>query len=148
MPQFLMPGKFEVTFHATGGASRGHDVSGNLWLVALDQQVRPDGHPMYGWITADLAVVGAPMCSKNGPAPSSEDPLDPGVLVGIDAEGHHYMMVGTSGQKYGLERRTMDGCGIVLNIDNSDGVTFSGRWGPYGGPCTGCGEFQARRVSP
>jgi len=146
VPQALLSGQYEIQFKATGGTSKGNSASGQLWLAPIDPSVRQDGHPLYGWLNADLSLVDAPICSDDEPAPMSRDPLNPGVLVTTERDGHQVLTVANAGHKYHPGYVTFDGCGIILYIDQADSATFSGRWGAYGIIYNGCGYFQARRT--
>jgi hypothetical protein len=119
-----------------------------LTLAFLDANIRSDGHPLYGWLIADLGAVDAPLCSRTGPSPSSQDPLNPGVLVSAGRDGHQFLTVANAGHKFDPNGRSYDGCGIMLSIDRTDERGFSGRWGPYGGAVNGCGFYRAVRNDP
>jgi hypothetical protein len=105
--------------------------------------------PLYGWTDADLAGVGAPLCTDGPePKPSSQDPVFPGILVAHlppqvregQPENAPALLVSTvSNLRDGSD--WTDGCGIVMRVQAWDGACFRGLWDRWGLRSDGSGYF-------
>jgi hypothetical protein len=101
-----------------------------------------------GWTDADFEYVGAPMCQKGSdPAPSSRDPVYPGIVLKGrasaaptgDADAPE-LLVGTVGNLRNGEI-ILDGCGVALSVKRWNGRCFNGSWRNYGIAIDGAGTF-------
>jgi hypothetical protein len=154
-------GEYQVIFLAERGSKKDAISEGALWLRATstsDKSPRTGEvadasyiaiTPMYGWMDAELDLVGAPICARPPyPAPNSEDPVYPGVLVHAhpdlplpqDAKGEVMLTVSTlSNVRNGEEG--FDGCGFFMYITSWDGKCYKGRWSKYGRRSDGSGRY-------
>jgi len=140
------PGNYAITFVATVGATAPSTVSGALVLVPG----KSADTPLYGWLSADLSVVSAPL-DPEAPLPSSQDPNRPGVLLRIIASDHSLphgtpvLTIGTPSNQLGVQ--VEDGAGIGLWVDRANETGFSGQWRAWGIVQAGSGYFCAQRQS-
>jgi hypothetical protein len=159
----LAPGVYRVTLRATEGPKSGHQVSGLLHLKKSTCEDRSEQTgervedcqylcmwPIYGWTDVDLRAVGAavPNSGSSAPAPSSRDPLHPGVLEVLgdcdepEKPKIHLLAIGTV-----LNRRdpyaANDGPGIVVRVLRSRSNCLDGEWSEGGRSSDASGSFRA-----
>ena len=168
----LGPGEYVLQIAAREGSMAGNTAGGRLWLLATsltDRSVRtgriadanrsdPRYIPLYGWTEVDLGRVGAPLCSDGpAPAPTSRDPVFPGVLVltvdpawAFEANGvvrpkdGPMLVLGTlSNMRDGAGR--LDGCGIGLFAQSIGRNCIRGAWAEWGIVADGRGRFELCR---
>lgn len=151
---------------AKRGSRKGHETRGMVQLKrtsATDRSPRTGETardyvlpeiPLYGWTTANLANVGAPLCTDiHHPAPDSQDPVYPGVLVcvregcfaGPLPEGAPCLAIGTASNPRNGQG-ILDGCGIGLQVQSVHRGEFVGIWNAYGNRIDGSGHFCLRAV--
>ena len=164
------PGRYEITIVATSGSKKGQSCSGTLELITSRPDDRspttgegpsPVGtilYPLYGWLSADLAAVGATLASgSDTPSPDSQDPVYPGVLVSRDdydwrdgrLSGSPILLIGKDKQTRNVQLSTLmaDGAGIKLKVHHANDIGFKGNWSGIGRYWDGSGSFCAQRVS-
>jgi len=159
----LAPGTYRVTLRALEGAKSGQQVSGLLHLkkATCDDRSEQTGDriedcqylcltPLYGWTDVHLRSVGAAVANRGSeaPAPSSRDPLHPGVLeiMGDCGESERsevrLLAIGTV-----LNRRdahfATDGPGITVRVLRSVGNCLDGEWHEGGLSPDAGGSFRA-----
>ena len=160
-PEIFTPGKYRLTLIAGRGSRVGARATGTLTLFPTSGADRspttPNGragadtaaYPMYGATNLDLTRVGAPlMPDVFFPAPTSLDPLRPGVLVHVDyAHGRAdassiELLIGTRENLRDNHGFVMtDGAGIVLSVCRIIRGRVVGEWRNYGMVVNGSGEF-------
>ena len=159
----LTPGSYRLTLVATAGRTAGKYRSGRLRLTLAgptDRSPRtgegPDTtrltqFPLVGSVDLDFRGVGAPMAaagSSRAPAPTSTDPIYPGVLVVTDFVpdstqlGSARLLIGTL-QNQRVPSFAQDGMGIMLTVCNWSPIGFGGTWDRYGIVSNGSGYFCA-----
>ena len=164
----LAVGAYALTVIATNGGKPGTQTSGTLTLrqtLSTDRSPRTgqpprsdeniSATPLWGYIDADLATVGAPLPDGHNPdepQPTSLDPIYPGLLVHIQNWGsptlpqQYVLMVGTSyNVRVKLHSAVMDGPGIVMNVREITLKGFRGTW-HQGGLVIAGGYFCAVRL--
>jgi hypothetical protein len=163
----MRPGTYKLVLVATSGRKQGASAEGELSLrptSSLDRsprtgKVAQDANfvvtPLYGWSDLDFLAVGASVASGSGgdPAPSSRDPVYPGVLVRIGSLKEGYppnspvLLIATVSNRRDDVLAT-DGGGIGLWVRRLDKNTFAGEWSRWGLAMSGSGYFCATRVGP
>lgn len=157
----LSAGEYQVIFQAERGSRREGISKGTLWLrpTRVNDKSPRTGEvadssyisitPLYGWLDAELDRVGAPICATTPhPAPTSDDPVYPGVLVHThrdlplpsNAKGEVMLTVSTlrnlrNGEDW------LDGCGFVMYITSWDGECYRGTWSKFGRRSDGSGRY-------
>ena len=156
-------GLYRLILVASRGTRAGHASSGTLELwppsSTRDRSTRRPAErppadtgatPFYGATTVDFADIGAPVSARGDewvPAPSSRDPLHPGVLVLASrtpggSQSPTMLVIGTvSNRRVAGGPLGLDGEGIYLAIRRQRGDTISGYWGGYGRRVSGSGHF-------
>ncbi len=161
----LKAGDYSIVFVATKGRWKGKRTSGTLWLreASPDDRSPRTGEiaqdfanripPLFGWLDADLSIVGAPIRhdSKVEPSPKSQDPVYPGVLVHFLDWGKDYphgTPVLTVSTVSNLRNGTnyTDGTGIGLWVHSVTSNGFSGVWREWGMAVGGHGHFCANKI--
>lgn len=147
-------GEYSVHFVATEGPHKGRATIGTLVLretrssdrspvtgeTAQDHDISET--PFYGWTDADFGLVGAPICEEGPhPAPDSQDPVYPGVLVHYfdwrastfpkQPEHAPTLLVGTLSNLRNGDM-WLDGCGIAMWVQKQTDDTLRGRWREWG----------------
>jgi hypothetical protein len=139
----LAAGTYELTLISTVGPNAADTATGTLHLYAArpsdrspptGQAPSPDERsihiPLWGYTTADLRRVGAPLpdrATDDIPQPDSEDPIFPGVIVlirnwnnpSLPQENTLWIASGAN-IRADLGYAVLDGPGIVLNIRTLD----------------------------
>jgi hypothetical protein len=148
----LVPGVYQLVMVATGGPAAGKRVEGRLELrrTALSDRSphtgagpeRPDTGmtPLYGFSDLDFAAVGVSLSPGSEiPAPTSRDPIYPGLLAHVQNWGSHThpqqnaLTVGTqSNVRAKLEAHMVDGPGAGLWVRRLRTDGFEGTWRPWG----------------
>lgn len=151
----LVSGSYRLVIVATNGARSGAKVQGTLTLrptLGTDRspesgrQPRANENrastPLWGYIDADLASVGAPLPDSGNPdepGASSRDPVFPGVLVHVQNWGEpslrqQFMLtVATSfNARVDLGYVRMDGPGFIMNVREITARGFRGTWNQGG----------------
>jgi hypothetical protein len=145
------PGTYQMTLTAVQGGKSGNQTSGPLVIRASTCEDRspPTGEqiencrnlcmtPLYGWTSVDLTAVGAavPRPESSIPAPSSRDPLYPGVLelsdCGQDPKREVQMFVIGSVLNRRDSRFGNDGPGIVVQVRHAGEGCHGGDWSEGG----------------
>ena len=162
----LAAGQYGFVITSTVGPTAGTTSEGRLTLrptAPTDRSPRTgqspradedrERRPLYGYLDADLARVGAPL--PNGrtadePMPNSTDPLFPGVLVHVQTgPGERQQSVLTVAMSYNarvdLGGAAGDGPGIFLRVRQIAPDGFAGRWTQGGRQAAG-GYFCAKRL--
>ena len=159
----LRPGRYRLVLVATAGSHRGRRAEGMLELRLASPTDRSPEHPaerapadtsvtpLWGATSIDFTAVGAPVEPRGSdwaPAPTSRDPLHPGVMALVersDARGHPpatELLIGTLWNRRVDDGRIgLDGPGIDLGIDRQRGDSAWGKWGPWGLMVDGSGYF-------
>lgn len=157
----LKPGEYRVIFLAESGSRKQAISEGRLWLRATrpnDRSPRTgkvakdfdfSGVPLYGWLDADLARIGAPICSGYPhPDPSSRDPVYPGVLAHIQRDHaspfppgrRTFLTVATlSNPRTGV--LWTDGCGFAMYVVGWKEGCIVGSWEEWGLRVDGRGRY-------
>jgi len=164
----LAAGSYALTIIATAGGKPGTQASGTLTLretVSTNRSSRTgrlprsdenrSATPLWGYIDADLASVGAPLPDGNNPdepQPTSRDPIYPGLLVHIQNWGsltlpqQYVLTVGTTyNVRVRLHYAVADGPGILMNVRQITIKGFRGTW-QQGGLVVAGGYFCAVRL--
>jgi hypothetical protein len=161
------PGRYKLTFAAEGGWKKGQSVQGILVLKPTSKDDRSprtgqgppekenrDQFPLYGWYDGDLSAVGAPISTTgSAPAPNSQDPIFPGVIVFMKVwnvgqaykDGTPFLLIGTLSNSRTSEM-LLDGAGIGLSINSTTANGFSGSWDRWGIVGNGWGHYTAERT--
>ncbi len=163
----LSVGRYSVEFVATVGSKDGARVVGTMTLRLTSRSDRSPRTgeaaedyditqtPLYGWLEADLRLVGALLCRPDGisgPLPDSRDPVYPGVLVHLSRwspdsstkfpDGAPVLTVGMNRRKVEL---WAEGCGIIMWIYAKRNGEFIGKWHEIGNLAQdGLGHFCLR----
>lgn len=140
-------GRYVLTLVASDGSSPAAHAHGPLWLhPTLDADRSPrtgrgPSHPgtgapeyLYGAVSIDFRRIGAPVGMEPGdtitPAPTSTDPVRPGVLVSRGRSGT-LILIGTLSNMRD-DRNWLDGAGIGLHVRQISTDRFSGVWSGWG----------------
>ena len=158
----LGQGTYRLVMVASHGTRAGRASSGTLalWPSSIRDRSRrrpaerppadTASAPFYGATSIDFPAIGAPVNVRGDewvPAPSSRDPLHPGVLVLASATpaGSRFpsmIVIGTvSNRRVADEPVGVDGEGIYLAFRRQRGDTIAGYWGGYGRRVNGSGYF-------
>ena len=162
----LRAGKYRLTLAASNGQWRGKEVSGSLELrktTSTDRSPRTGQTardslaltPLWGATDVKFDVVGAPVTASDTlvPAPTSLDPVYPGVLVrilrppiGANPAGI-VLLIGTLTNRR-ADIGWLDGPGIALAVRQVDSSGFRGTWQEWGIIMGGRGDFCAVLSQP
>jgi hypothetical protein len=157
----IAAGRYVLTLVANDRSARPARAHGPLWL--LDTSDADRSHPtgrgpapvrdvqeyLYGAVSLDFRRIGAsvPMVAGDtiSPAPTSTDPIRPGVLVSR-SNGETVVLISTLGNiRDG--RVWLDGAGIGLHVRQVSHDQFSGIWSGWGSVRSRQGFFCAARTS-
>ena len=162
----LAAGEYGFVITSTVGPTAGKTSEGRLVLrptAPADRSPRTgqspradedrERRPLYGYLDADLARVGAPLpngLTADEPMPNSTDPLFPGVLVhvqkGPGERQQNVLTVATSiNARVDLGYGVADGPGIFLRVREIAPDGFAGTWA-QGGLEEAGGFFCAKRL--
>lgn len=152
-------GEFKLTMLGQAGAELGPEsgTEGRLHLFEATLTDRPEetgrqvvdlGEPPLAWgfTTIDAAAAGIPLC-EDSPAPDSEDPAWPGVVLlrAMPDDVHLTLLISTSSNRRdGV--LSSDGCGVGLEIEEWDGQRGHGAWRGWGIVETEGGTFRMERL--
>jgi len=157
----IAAGRYVLTLVANDGPARPARAHGPLWLHATseaDRSPRTGRGPspvqgvqeyLYGAVSLDFRRIGAPVQSEArdtiSPAPTSTDPIRPGVLVSRSNRGT-VVLISTLGNMRDA-RNWLDGAGIGLYVQQVSPDRFSGTWSGWGVVPSRQGFFCAARTS-
>ncbi len=125
---FDLSGSYTLALTATGGASAGSSIEGDLMLTMVDSPTEPA--PGYrnaylGTSTVDLSVVGALELGSLG----SGDPTRPGVLVQVhDSDGARGVLLRFGSEANRTDQQRFDGGYTVLRVNSISENGFGGNW--------------------
>lgn len=152
----IKPGTYKLVMTSSGSYKKGESTIGKLWLELTSpsdkspktNEIPPKNEkiskvPLYGSVNIDFEKVNAPIIMYDGElnTPDSKDPIYPGVLV--HHSGNQYSLtIGTvSNVRNG--KMSLDGTGIILNVEVLRNGSFSGNWEEYGIVSGDRGTFEA-----
>jgi hypothetical protein len=162
----LLPGVYRLVMVATGGPASGKRAEGRLELrrTALSDRSPRTGAgperadtgmtPLYGFSDLDFGAVGVSLSpGPEIPAPTSRDPIYPGLLAHVQNWGsrthpqQNALTVGTqSNVRAKLAAVMVDGPGAGLWVRRLWADRFEGTWRPWGRG-GGWGYFCAVRLT-
>jgi hypothetical protein len=157
----ISAGTYSITLVATRGPQTGGKATGDLVLNetrATDRSPRTGQraraaenlaeYRLWGWITADLTRIGAPLPYPTDTLtarPDSRDPVNPGALA-WNSRGTETISIASSMNFRGdKDYMSFDGPGIMLGLQSLDSATLRGVWYPAGDSPPRRGYFCARK---
>lgn len=157
----IAAGTYSLTLVATRGPQTGGTATGDLVLNethATDRSPRTGQrasvrenlaeYRLWGWVTADLTRIGAPLPHPTDTLTAradSRDPVNPGALS-WNFRGTETISIASSMNFRGdRDYMSLDGPGIVLGLRSLDSLNLRGIWYPAGDSPPRGGYFCARK---